>query len=78
MMRNTQMPLAKIRVYAELYVEGDHTTNARLKLLEDHRNSIQNQIQNLVSTEIMLGGKIVAYKEFLRNNVDKAKDQQKK
>lgn len=66
-LKQTQMPLAQIREYAQLYIEGEYTTKARLKLLEDHRKSIQNQIKNLVDTEKMLEDKIAVYKDFIRN-----------
>ena len=37
-LKQTQMPIAKIREYARLYIEGEHTAGARLQLLEDHKN----------------------------------------
>ncbi|WP_242220398.1 MerR family transcriptional regulator [Bacillus cereus group sp. BfR-BA-01380] len=64
-LKQTQMPIAQIREYARLYTEGEHTTKTRLKLLEDHRTFIQNQIENLVITEKMLENKIIVYKESL-------------
>lgn len=66
-LKQTQMPIAQIREYARLYTEGEHTTKTRLKLLEDHRKSIQAQIENLVITEKMLENKIIAYKDLLKN-----------
>ncbi len=66
-LKQTQMPIAKIREYARLYLEGEHTTKARLQLLEDHRRSIQDQRENLVITEKMLENKIIAYKASLEN-----------
>ncbi len=64
-LRQTQMPIMKIREYARLYKEGDQTSDARLKLLEDHRSSIQAQLSNLVTTDKMLEKKIAAYKAFI-------------
>ncbi|PGT55390.1 MerR family transcriptional regulator [Bacillus cereus] len=66
-LKQTQMPIAKIREYARLYLEGERTTEARLQLLEDHRESIQMQRDNLVITEKMLENKIIAYKASLEN-----------
>ncbi len=66
-LKQTQMPIAKIREYARLYTEGAHTTEARLQLLEDHRKSIQIQRENLEVTEKMLENKIRAYKGSLEN-----------
>jgi DNA-binding transcriptional MerR regulator len=66
-LKQTQMPLAKIREYAQLFIEGEHTVEARLKLLEDHRTAIHDQIQTLKATEEMLDYKIGAYKDFIEN-----------
>ncbi|AST07053.1 MerR family transcriptional regulator [Anoxybacillus flavithermus] len=64
-LKQTQMPIAKIRKYAQLYVEGDHTTTARLALLEEHQRAIQEQLHNLIATEKMLADKITAYKQYI-------------
>ncbi|WP_256759672.1 MerR family transcriptional regulator [Cohnella sp. WQ 127256] len=64
-LKQTQMPISQIREYAQLYLEGVHTTQARLNLLEDHRNSVQDQIRNLTATEKVLNDKIAAYKNFI-------------
>ncbi|MED0947197.1 MerR family transcriptional regulator [Bacillus mobilis] len=66
-LKQTQMPIAKIREYARLYLEGEHTTEARLQLLENHKTSIQTQRENLVITEKMLENKISAYRASLEN-----------
>ncbi|MEW9699563.1 MerR family transcriptional regulator [Paenibacillus sp. SI8] len=64
-LKQTQMPIARIRDYAQLYIEGEHTAQARLNLLESHRDSVENQIKDLTATEKMLKNKIAAYKEFI-------------
>jgi DNA-binding transcriptional MerR regulator len=65
-LKQTKMPLAKIREYAELVRQGESTNQARIRLLEEHRRSIQNQIENLVSTEKMLDNKINGYKDYIQ------------
>lgn len=67
-LKQTQMPIAKIREYARLYLEGEHTTEARLQLLENHKKSIRTQRENLEITEKMLENKIIAYKDSLKSN----------
>jgi DNA-binding transcriptional MerR regulator len=67
-LKQTQMPIAQIREYAELVRQGETTTKARLKLLEEHRSSIQNQINNLLSTEKMLENKIIGYKDYIKTH----------
>ena len=64
-LKQTQMPIAQIRQYAQLYLEGEHTSQARLDLLEDHRRSVQDQIRHLTETEKMLNDKITNYKSFI-------------
>ncbi|KGP73408.1 MerR family transcriptional regulator [Pontibacillus yanchengensis] len=65
-LRETQMPITQIKEYANLYLEGEHTSLQRLQLLEDHQRSIQEQIHNLKTTDEMLERKISLYKEHLR------------
>jgi DNA-binding transcriptional MerR regulator len=65
-LKQTQMPIAKIRKYAELFKEGEHTAEARLQLLDDHRKAIQKQIENLLETEKLLDKKINTYKDMIR------------
>ncbi|MFS1512977.1 MerR family transcriptional regulator [Chengkuizengella sp. SCS-71B] len=73
-LKETQMPIIQIREYARLFKEGEHTTQTRLELLENHQISIQNQIKNLLTTEKMLEDKIKAYKDFI-NNQDMTQNQ---
>ncbi|WP_338777687.1 MerR family transcriptional regulator [Metabacillus sp. FJAT-52054] len=64
-LKETQMPVAKIKEYAQLYKLGDHTNMARLQLLEEHRKSIQEQLAVLSVTDQMLEEKIDAYRKSL-------------
>ncbi|HBS47160.1 MAG TPA: MerR family transcriptional regulator [Paenibacillus sp.] len=75
-LKQTQMPISQIREYAQLYLEGEHTSSARLNLLEDHRSSIQDQIRHLTETEKMLNDKIANYKVFISkgNTLDLSMD----
>ncbi|WP_340373667.1 MerR family transcriptional regulator [Peribacillus sp. FSL E2-0218] len=64
-LRETQMPIEQIKKYTQLFKEGDHTSMDRLNLLENHRRSIEAQIETLKVTEAMLDKKITAYKQHL-------------
>lgn len=66
-LKQTQMPISQIREYAQLYLEGEHTTEARLNLLEKHRDSVQSQISDLIATEKLLNDKITAYKKSIQS-----------
>jgi DNA-binding transcriptional MerR regulator len=67
-LKETQMPISKIKEYAHLFIEGEQTSLARLKLLEDHKSSIESQLQTLTETNEMLEKKINTYREFIRKN----------
>ncbi|MCK1995040.1 MerR family transcriptional regulator [Peribacillus muralis] len=64
-LRETQMPIEQIKKYTQLFKEGDHTSIDRLNLLEDHRRTIEIQIETLKTTEAMLDKKITSYKQHL-------------
>lgn len=64
-LKETQMPIAKIKEYASLFLEGDHTSFDRLAILEEHQRSIAKQISTLKAAEEMLEHKIAAYRDFM-------------
>ena len=64
-LKETQMPISKIKKYAALFLEGDQTTLARLSLLEEHKHTIKVQIRTLIDVDDMLERKIVAYKDYI-------------
>jgi len=66
-LKETQMPITKIKEYAHLFTEGEHTALDRLKLLEDHKSSIENQLRILEDTNKMLEHKISSYKKMIGN-----------
>ncbi|UOY93339.1 MerR family transcriptional regulator [Ectobacillus sp. JY-23] len=66
-LKQTQMPLARIREYAQLFSEGERTAELRLQLLEDHYNSIKQQMETLQETERILAHKIASYKMMLES-----------
>uniref|UniRef100_UPI00402AB160 MerR family transcriptional regulator n=1 Tax=Bacillus sp. DX2.2 TaxID=3073452 RepID=UPI00402AB160 len=64
-LKETQMPIAKLKKYASLVLEGEHTALERLSLLEEHKHSIKKQIRTLKDADEMLEYKITAYKDFI-------------
>ncbi|MES9681386.1 MerR family transcriptional regulator [Bacillus sp. AFS001701] len=66
-LKETQMPVNKIKEYAHLYTEGEHTSLARLDLLVEHKQSIEHQLKTLEETNKMLEQKINFYKEVIYN-----------
>ncbi|WP_165997803.1 MerR family transcriptional regulator [Bacillus sp. Cs-700] len=70
-LRETQMPVSQIKEYTRLFLEGKHTANARLRLLEDHQQFIRDQIETLLGTDDMLSKKISTYKELMEKSMMK-------
>ena len=70
-LKETQMPISKIKQYASLFLEGEHTTLARLSLLEEHKRYIEQQIKTLIDVDDMLERKIVAYKDSISKRAAK-------
>ncbi|EUJ22829.1 transcriptional regulator [Listeria grandensis FSL F6-0971] len=64
-LKATQMPIAKIREYTELFLEGEHTTRQRLELLQNHQVLIQQQLERLTSVESELQYKIENYEKIM-------------
>ncbi|MEE6452294.1 MerR family transcriptional regulator [Gottfriedia acidiceleris] len=64
-LKETQMPVNKIKEYAHLYTEGEHTSLARLNLLVEHKKSIEHQLKTVEETNKMLEQKIRFYKEAI-------------
>ncbi|AQY49811.1 MerR family transcriptional regulator [Listeria weihenstephanensis FSL R9-0317] len=64
-LKATQMPIAQIREYTELFLEGEHTARQRLELLQAHQLFIQEQLQNLTSVESELQYKIENYERII-------------
>ncbi|WLR61166.1 MerR family transcriptional regulator [Guptibacillus hwajinpoensis] len=70
-LRETQMPVSQIKEYTRLFLEGEHTANARLNLLEEHQQYIRDQIETLLATDDMLTKKISTYKELMKKSLVK-------
>lgn len=66
-LRETGMPIAQMREYAELRAAGESTMEARLALLEAHRIGLHEQIALLRSHESALEAKIEIYRQDLRS-----------
>lgn len=64
-LRETGMPIAQMREYAELRAEGPQTTAARLALLETHQAVLREQIARLRRHEKALATKITTYQADL-------------
>ncbi len=66
-LKETQMPIAAIQKYASLVAEGDHTAEARLNLLAEHKRAIRAQLETLQAADEMLERKIAGYRTFIHS-----------
>jgi DNA-binding transcriptional MerR regulator len=64
-LRSTGMPIRKIREYADLMRRGDDTHEARLVLLETHREAVGAQLQDTARNLDLIERKIDYYRERL-------------
>jgi len=64
-LRQTGMPIAQIREYADLRHQGDATTRSRLDLLEAHQLTLRDRIAELRAHERALSDKIGIYRRAL-------------
>ncbi len=66
-LKETGMPLAKIREYAVLRYAGDSTLQQRLALLEEHRVSVFEAQERLTSNLAKLSAKIELYQKKINS-----------
>jgi DNA-binding transcriptional MerR regulator len=64
-LRQTGMPIARMREYADLRQLGDTTIEERLHLLEAHQNTVREQIALLRTHENALDAKMRVYRRTL-------------
>jgi len=62
-MRQTGMPIRRLREYVELARQGDLTVQRRLEMLEDHRAEVLLQIEELRDALTMIDYKLALYRE---------------
>jgi len=65
-LRQTGMPIARMRDYADLRQLGDTTIEERLRILEAHQNTVREQIALLRTHENALDAKMRVYRRTLR------------
>lgn len=68
-MRSAGLPIEVMIEYVRLYKEGDNTIPARLELLQEQMNSLQEQKAQIESTMKRLAYKISKYEEAVETGV---------
>lgn len=64
-LRDTDMPIARLRRFAELVRDGDHTIPARLDILQTHDTALTQRIAELRSRQDAIHHKISYYENVL-------------
>ncbi|MUL41907.1 MerR family transcriptional regulator [Streptomonospora sp. PA3] len=64
-LRDTDMPIARLREFAELVRDGDHTVQSRLELLADHDARLTERIAQLRERQQAIRHKIDYYRGVL-------------
>lgn len=70
-LRESQMPISKIKEYVSLFLQGNSTRYSRLNLLLEHQNFILNQIDSLLEINKALDEKINTYRNSIENTENK-------
>ena len=64
-LRSTGMPIRQVRAYADLIRGGDETHEARLALLQEHREAVRARLAETERTLELIDRKIDFYRERL-------------
>lgn len=67
-LRDTDMPIARLRTFAELVREGGHTIPARLKILTTHNQALTERIAELRQRQETIQHKIAYYESVLADS----------
>ena len=68
-LRNTGMPIAQLKVYADLTLQGDPTGEKRLEILKRQKEKIEEQV-NILKTHIdLLNRQMAWYPRLKKENV---------
>ncbi len=60
-LRSTGMPLAQIRLYGELFLQGDSTIPERRALMQAQAKEVEGQIAHLQEVLVMIQEKLESY-----------------
>lgn len=63
-LRNTGMPVKKIKQFVAWSLDGDETLTQRIQMLEEHRASVDEQLETLTHYKCSIEWKINYHKEL--------------
>lgn len=76
-LRETGMPISRMRRYAELREEGEGTLRARMDMLADHHEHLRTQIAVLTDHERALKTKVAAYEKLIEAQEGRADQEER-
>ncbi|MFF1346384.1 MerR family transcriptional regulator [Streptomyces sp. NPDC058322] len=65
-LRDSDMPIAVIKKFAELVRSGPGNEPDRLALLRDHERNVRSRIDDLTASLEVIHGKVLTYEQHLR------------
>lgn len=71
-LRETDMPIAQLRDFAELVRDGDHTVPDRLEVLQGHQRLLDTRVAELRARQITIQHKIDHYLGVLSDGAQEA------
>lgn len=60
-LRSTGIPLAELKLYVDLYKEGDSTLKKRKEIMNNHKVKVEEQMQQLIKTLGRINYKMALY-----------------
>ncbi|MER5369492.1 MerR family transcriptional regulator [Streptomyces sp. NPDC002722] len=66
-LRDSDMPIAVIKKFAELVRSGPGNEPDRLALLRDHERNVRSRIDDLTASLEVIHGKVLTYEQHLRD-----------
>ncbi|WP_340022396.1 MerR family transcriptional regulator [Paenibacillus sp. FSL K6-1096] len=67
-LKNTQMPISRIRQYVDWMAEGDSTIALRLAMFQEHKQAVLDQIALMTESLQGIDKKIERYTNYLKTN----------
>ncbi|MEK3686486.1 MerR family transcriptional regulator [Paenibacillus sp. FSL R10-2736] len=64
-LKNTHMPISSIRQYVDWMLEGDSTTELRLKMFQEHKQAVLEEIALMTESLQGIDKKIARYTNYL-------------
>jgi len=65
-LKNTHMPISRIKQYVELVLEGDRTVELRLEMMRNHKQAVLDEMSLMTESLKGIDEKIASYLKRIR------------